>query len=173
MAFIPYNLDEGGRTFEPLPEGEYDVTVQSAELGNSNAGNPKVAIRMVVTGGDFDGKVHVQSFSLMEHARWGLRNFCKAAEIEYGEDGVDEAAFEGGQLTVTIGHRTADNGQTYAGIVRCRRLGSSVRTNGNGLPAVNGGRTTTTAKKPSTAKPTSLPGRPTTTAKGKSTTARR
>lgn len=72
-------------SFEPLPVGEYIVTVDGCELGNSKAGNPMYTVDFIVNSGEHEGRSlrYWQMLTMKDRLHWLLPAFCEAAT---GED---------------------------------------------------------------------------------------
>lgn len=68
-------------SFEPLPAGEYTVTVDDCELGNSKAGNPMYTVDFIVNDGEHEGRSlrYWQMLALKDRLHWLLPAFCEAA----------------------------------------------------------------------------------------------
>ena len=72
-------------SFEPLPVGEYAVTVDDCELGTSQAGNPMYTVDFIVNSGEHEGRSirYWQTLTMKDRLHWLLPSFCEAAT---GED---------------------------------------------------------------------------------------
>lgn len=68
-------------SFEPLPVGEYTVTVDDCELGTSQAGNPMYTVDFIVNDGEHEGRSirYWQTLTMKERLHWLLPAFCEAA----------------------------------------------------------------------------------------------
>ena len=110
-------------SFEPLPVGEYTVTVDDCELGNSKAGNPMYTVDFIVNDGEHEGRSlrYWQMLTMKDRLHWLLPAFCEAAT---GEDfpepaGRTPAYFEsiadkliGKTATITVAIRESEyNGE--------------------------------------------------------------
>lgn len=110
-------------SFEPLPVGEYTVTVDDCELGNSKAGNPMYTVDFIVNSGEHEGRSlrYWQMLTMKDRLHWLLPAFCEAAT---GEDfpepeGRTPAYFEtvaeklvGRTATITVAIRESEyNGE--------------------------------------------------------------
>lgn len=71
-------------SFEPLPAGEYTVTVDGCELGTSKAGNPMYTVDFIVNDGEHEGRSlrYWQMLALKDRLHWLLPAFCEAATGE-------------------------------------------------------------------------------------------
>lgn len=68
-------------SFEPLPEGQYKVTVDACELGESKAGKPMYTVNFVVTEGDHASRqVRYWLVLVIKNGlHWELPKFCEAS----------------------------------------------------------------------------------------------
>tara|TARA_Y100000034_G_C6852159_1_gene386691 strand:- start:81 stop:509 length:429 start_codon:yes stop_codon:yes gene_type:complete len=77
------NLKETGKssggTFEPLPEGRYNVRVEDSSLTTASTGTQMISTQFVVTDGDFKGRKLWNNFTLTAKSLVYLYNFLKAA----------------------------------------------------------------------------------------------
>jgi hypothetical protein len=89
-----------------MPEGDYQVRVKEVELGESQAGQPKLDFKLEVTEGKHEGKILYQTCSLQPQALFNLRNLLEAAEypIESGAFDLDIDELIGLELGVTVEH---------------------------------------------------------------------
>ena len=68
-------------SFEPLPKGQYKVTVDACELGESKKGNPMYTIDFVVTEGEHAAR-QIRYWLVMvtkNGLHWDLPKFCTAS----------------------------------------------------------------------------------------------
>ena len=68
-------------SFEPLPKGQYKVTVDSCELGESKKGNPMYTVDFVVTEGEHAAR-QIRYWLVMvtkNGLHWDLPKFCTAS----------------------------------------------------------------------------------------------
>lgn len=68
-------------SFEPLPKGRYEVTVDSCELGESKTGKPMYTVDFVVTEGDHAAR-QVRYWLVLvtkKGLHWDLPKFCTAS----------------------------------------------------------------------------------------------
>ena len=68
-------------SFEPLPKGQYKVTVDDCELGESKKGNPMYTVDFVVTEGEHAAR-QVRYWLVVvtkNGLHWDLPKFCTAS----------------------------------------------------------------------------------------------
>lgn len=68
-------------SFEPLPKGQYKVTVDACELGESKKGNPMYTVDFVVTEGEHAAR-QIRYWLVMvtkNGLHWDLPKFCAAS----------------------------------------------------------------------------------------------
>lgn len=68
-------------SFEPLPKGQYKVTVDSCELGESKKGNPMYTVDFVVTEGEHAAR-QIRYWLVVvtkNGLHWDLPKFCTAS----------------------------------------------------------------------------------------------
>lgn len=68
-------------SFEPLPKGQYKVTVDGCELGESKNGNPMYTVDFVVTEGEHAAR-QIRYWLVMvtkNGLHWDLPKFCAAS----------------------------------------------------------------------------------------------
>jgi hypothetical protein len=68
-------------SFEPLPKGQYKVTVDACELGESKKGNPMYTVDFVVTEGEHAAR-QIRYWLVMvtkNGLHWDLPKFCTAS----------------------------------------------------------------------------------------------
>ena len=68
-------------SFEPLPKGQYKVTVDGCELGESKTGNPLYTVDFVVTEGEHAAR-QIRYWLVMvtkNGLHWDLPKFCTAS----------------------------------------------------------------------------------------------
>lgn len=68
-------------SFEPLPKGQYKVTVDACELGESKKGNPMYTVDFVVTEGEHAAR-QLRYWLVMvtkNGLHWDLPKFCTAS----------------------------------------------------------------------------------------------
>lgn len=76
------NLDVAeSLSFEPLPKGQYKVTVDACELGESKKGKPMYTLDFVVTDGEYAAR-QIRYWLVMvtkNGLHWDLPKFCTAS----------------------------------------------------------------------------------------------
>lgn len=68
-------------SFEPLPKGQYKVTVDACELGESKSGNPMYTVDFVITEGEHAARQIRYWLVLVTKngLHWDLPKFCTAS----------------------------------------------------------------------------------------------
>lgn len=111
-------------SFEPLPEGQYKVTVDACELGESKAGKPMYTVDFVVTEGDHASRQIRYWLVLVtkKGLHWDLPKFCEASGNAWPDEPTkrNEAYFNqvaldlvGKTATITVAIEESEyNGQT-------------------------------------------------------------
>ena len=120
------NLDVAeSLSFEPLPEGQYKVTVDAAELGESKTGKPMYTVDFVVTEGDHASRQIRYWLVLVtkKGLHWDLPKFCEASGNAWPDEPTarTEAYFNqvaldivGKTATITVEIEESEyNGQTH------------------------------------------------------------
>lgn len=83
------NLDVAeSLSFEPLPKGQYKVTVDACELGESKSGKPMYTLDFVVTEGEHAAR-QIRYWLLLvtkKGLHWDLPAFCNASGNEWPEE---------------------------------------------------------------------------------------
>jgi hypothetical protein len=83
------NLDVAeSLSFEPLPEGQYKVTVDACELGESKAGKPMYTVDFVVSEGDHASR-QIRYWLVLQTKKglhWDLPAFCTASGNAWPEE---------------------------------------------------------------------------------------
>lgn len=72
-------------SFEPLPKGQYKVTVDACELGESKAGKPMYTVDFVVTEGVHASR-QIRYWLVLQTKKglhWDLPKFCSASGNEW------------------------------------------------------------------------------------------
>lgn len=96
-------------SFEPLPEGQYKVTVDACELGESKAGKPMYTVDFVVTEGDHASRQIRYWLVLVtkKGLHWDLPKFCEASGNAWPDEPTkrNEAYFN--QVALDIVGKTA------------------------------------------------------------------
>lgn len=86
----------GQGTYEPIPEGTYDLRIDKVEQRTSKKGVEQLMIGMTVLGPTSQGSKHTEWFALTEAAMWRLYNLFSALGIAPSPtDAFDE---QGNQL---------------------------------------------------------------------------
>ncbi|MBC8409979.1 MAG: DUF669 domain-containing protein [Rhodobacteraceae bacterium] len=81
-----------GGTFDPLPEGRYNVQVEEATLTTASTGTEMIKSTFIVTEGEFKGRKLWNNFTLTQKSLVYLYNFMKAAgSTVIDQEDVDEA----------------------------------------------------------------------------------
>ena len=105
-------------SFEPLPEGQYKVTVDACELGESKAGKPMYTVDFVVTEGDHAARQIRYWLVLVtkKGLHWDLPKFCEASgnawpdePTKRNEDYFNQVALDIVGKTATITVEIDDN----------------------------------------------------------------
>lgn len=79
-TFNPKSEEELNRSFNPLPEGEYDFSVTNAEETTSSKGRAMIKLRLKV----FSGAVETSVFDYLvftDKSQWKIYSFCKAVGL--------------------------------------------------------------------------------------------
>ena len=111
-------------SFEPLPEGQYKVTVDSCELGESKSGKAMYTVDFVVTEGDHEAR-QIRYWLVIvtkKGLHWDLPKFCEASGNAWPEepagrteDYFNQVALDlvGKTATITVAIEESEyNGQT-------------------------------------------------------------
>ena len=113
-------------SFEPLPEGQYKVTVDSCELGESNSGKAMYTVDFVVNEGDHAARQIRYWLVLVtkKGLHWDLPAFCEASgntwpnePTERNEAYFNQVALDlvGKTATITVAIEESEyNGETRA-----------------------------------------------------------
>lgn len=111
-------------SFEPLPKGQYKVTVDSCELGESKSGKPMYTVDFVVTeGGHAARQIRYWLVLVTKNGlHWDLPKFCTASgnpwpteRTERTNDYFNQVALDlvGKTATITIDVEESEyNGET-------------------------------------------------------------
>lgn len=111
-------------SFEPLPKGQYKVTVDSCELGESKSGKPMYTVDFVVTEGEHAARQIRYWLVLVTKngLHWDLPKFCTASgnpwpteRTERTNDYFNQVALDlvGKTATITIDVEESEyNGET-------------------------------------------------------------
>lgn len=116
-------------SFEPLPEGQYKVTVDACELGESKAGKPMYTVDFVVTEGDHASR-QVRYWLVLvtkKGLHWDLPKFCEASGNAWPDEPTkrNEAYFN--QVALDIVGKTA----TITVAIEEREYNGEMRKNNN------------------------------------------
>lgn len=85
----------GGGNWEPLPEGVYDIRINSVELTKSKTDTDQLKVGGDVAAGEQTGKKVTIWFALTEKAAYRVNNLCQALLVEgdptgqFDADGVE------------------------------------------------------------------------------------
>lgn len=116
-------------SFEPLPEGQYKVTVDACELGESTAGKPMYTVDFVVTEGDHASR-QVRYWLVLvtkKGLHWDLPKFCEASGNAWPDEPTkrNEAYFN--QVALDLVGKTA----TITVAIEEREYNGEMRKNNN------------------------------------------
>lgn len=116
-------------SFEPLPEGQYKVTVDACELGESKAGKPIYTVDFVVTEGDHASR-QVRYWLVLvtkKGLHWDLPKFCEASGNAWPDEPTkrNEAYFN--QVALDLVGKTA----TITVAIEEREYNGEMRKNNN------------------------------------------
>ena len=104
------NLDVAeSLTFEPLPKGQYKVTVDSCELGESKSRKPMYTVDFVVSNGDHAAR-QVRYWLVMvtkNGLHWDLPKFCEASGNPWPDTPTDRTEDYFTQVALDIVGKTA------------------------------------------------------------------
>ncbi len=116
-------------SFEPLPEGQYKVTVDACELGESKAGKPMYTVDFVVTEGDHASRQLRYWLVLVtkKGLHWDLPKFCEASGNAWPDEPTkrNEAYFN--QVALNLVGKTA----TITVAIEEREYNGEMRKNNN------------------------------------------
>ncbi len=116
-------------SFEPLPKGQYKVTVDTAELGESKAGKPMYTVDFIVTEGDY--VAHQIRYWLVlvtkKGLHWDLPAFCNASGNAWPEEPAGRTEDYFNQVTLDIVGKTA----TITVDIEEREYNGEMRKNNN------------------------------------------
>lgn len=116
-------------SFEPLPEGQYKVTVDACELGESKAGKLMYTVDFVVTEGDHASR-QVRYWLVLvtkKGLHWDLPKFCEASGNAWPDEPTkrNEAYFN--QVALDLVGKTA----TITVAIKEREYNGEMRKNNN------------------------------------------
>jgi hypothetical protein len=90
---ITLNLQDVQTELEAIPAGNYPVVVAQMTEGVSKSSNqPMLTAKLRIEGGDFDGRMLFDHFSLQTQALWKLKRFMGA--LGFGEEVLEDPAYE-------------------------------------------------------------------------------
>ncbi|MBC8436920.1 DUF669 domain-containing protein [bacterium] len=75
-----------GGTFDPVPEGRYNVRVEEANLATASTGTEMIKAQFVITDGDHKNRKLWNNFTLTQKSLVYLYSFLKAV----GSDAIDQ-----------------------------------------------------------------------------------
>lgn len=116
-------------SFEPLPEGQYKVTVDACELGESKSGKAMYTVDFVVTEGEHAARQIRYWLVLVTKngLHWDLPKFCEASGNAWPDEPTkrDEAYFN--QVALDLVGKTA----TITVAIEEREYNGEMRKNNN------------------------------------------
>ena len=124
------NLDVAeSLSFEPLPEGQYKVAVDSCELGESKAGKPMYTVDFVVTEGDHAARQIRYWLVLVtkKGLHWDLPKFCEASGNAWPDEPTARTEAYFNQIALDIVGKTA----TITIAIEEREYNGEMRKNNN------------------------------------------
>lgn len=102
MNLSKYNIDvekeaEESRTFEPLPDGQYEVIISRSEMRDTKAGDGEMLVlTFEVIEGDYEGRLLWENINLVNKSdvaerigRSKLASICKAVNVMAPEESED------------------------------------------------------------------------------------
>lgn len=116
-------------SFEPLPEGQYKVTVDACELGESKAGKPMYTVDFVVTeGGHASRQIRYWLVLVTKKGlHWDLPKFCEASGNAWPEEPTARTEAYFNQVALDIVGKTA----TITVAIEEREYNGEMRKNNN------------------------------------------
>ena len=116
-------------SFEPLPEGQYKVTVDACELGESKAGKPMYTVDFVVTEGDHASRQIRYWLVLVtkKGLHWDLPKFCEASGNAWPEEPTARTEAYFNQVALDLVGKTA----TITVAIEEREYNGEMRKNNN------------------------------------------
>ena len=124
------NLDVAeSMSFEPLPKGQYNVTVDACELGESKAGKPMYTVDFVVTEDDHASRQIRYWLVLVtkKGLHWDLPKFCEASGNAWPEEPTARTEAYFNQVALDIVGKTA----TITVAIEEREYNGEMRKNNN------------------------------------------
>lgn len=116
-------------SFEPLPEGQYKVTVDACELGESKAGKPMYTVDFVVTEGDHASR-QVRYWLVLvtkKGLHWDLPKFCEASGNAWPDEPTKRNGAYFNQVALDLVGKTA----TITVAIEEREYNGEMRKNNN------------------------------------------
>lgn len=90
---ITLNLADVQTELEAIPAGNYDVVIASCIEGMSKTSNqPMLTMKLRVEGGNYDGRMLFDHFSLQPQALWKLKRLMGA--LGFGADVLKDPSYE-------------------------------------------------------------------------------
>lgn len=116
-------------SFEPLPEGQYKVTVDACELGESKAGKPMYTVDFVVTEGDHASRQIRYWLVLVtkKGLHWDLPKFCEASGNAWPDEPTARTEAYFNQVALDLVGKTA----TITVAIEEREYNGEMRKNNN------------------------------------------
>jgi Protein of unknown function (DUF669) len=111
-----------GSTFDPIPEGRYNVVVDKAELTTAkDSGNAMIKTTLKITDGDFKGRLVWDNFVLIDNSLWKLKGFLEAiksniAESTSATEQDAATAMVGAHVSVYLEPRVGENGNVSSNV---------------------------------------------------------
>lgn len=98
--------DEERKAFDPLPEGNYPVTVINAEETVAKTGTPGVVLELEVQSGKHQGRKVWDRLWLTPKAKWRVRDVFGALGLDLDAlgDEVSETVLIGRRAVVLVAH---------------------------------------------------------------------
>ena len=96
-------------SFEALPKGQYKVTVDACELGESKKGKPMYTLDFVVTDGEYAAR-QIRYWLVMvtkNGLHWDLPKFCTASGNPWPEERTERTIDYYNQVALDIVGKTA------------------------------------------------------------------
>lgn len=88
--------------WKPLPDGTYDLMIDSIEQTTSQKGNAQLKVSAHVEGGSHDEKKVTLWFSLVPQAMWKMLDILDATGVDYTADEIDEVDPETGKPLIEL-----------------------------------------------------------------------
>lgn len=83
MGFNLKTVSDGG--FAPIPQDRYTFSIEKAELGESQTGNPLIKLQLKVKGGGFDGRYVFDSLVFVDNSLWKVKTYLDAVKSKLTE----------------------------------------------------------------------------------------